>query len=150
MKGAHAELHTEPFSYRDQHSHSSGTQRKILPSVDWNHPVIICDINVSAIFSITVTKDYYSQLSSVLWIGELTKMLILAATNIADCDLVEQQEGWFMGVILSVGYVCYSRRWRSCKEFFRGAQNGIKCEGSERKIKEFITHLNVSNLHHII
>jgi len=45
---------------------------------------MISDINVSAAFLITVTEDYYSQLSSVKWIGELMKVLRLAANNIAE------------------------------------------------------------------
>jgi len=51
---------------------------------------MISDINVSAAFSITVTEDYYSQLSSVMWIGELMKVLRLAANNIAEWVFVEQ------------------------------------------------------------
>jgi len=67
---------------------------------------MICDINVWATFSITVTEDYYSQLSSVLWIEELMKVLRIAANNIAEWVWVEQQKGWVLGVTVSVGYVC--------------------------------------------
>jgi hypothetical protein len=67
---------------------------------------MICDINVSATFSITVTEDYYSQLSSVMWIGELMEELRVAVNNIAEWELVEQQEGWVLWVRVSVGYVC--------------------------------------------
>jgi uncharacterized protein with PhoU and TrkA domain len=54
---------------------------------------MICDINVLAIFSITVTEDYYSQLSSVMLIGEIMKVVRDAANNIAEWVLVEQREG---------------------------------------------------------
>jgi len=57
---------------------------------------MICNINVSAAFSITVTEDYYSQLSSVLWIVELLKVFRIAANNIAEWVLVEQQKGWVL------------------------------------------------------
>jgi len=53
---------------------------------------MICDINVSATLSITVTEDFYSQLSSVMWTGELMKVLRIAANNVTECELVEQQE----------------------------------------------------------
>jgi hypothetical protein len=35
---------------------------------------MISDINVSATFSITVSEDYYSQMSAVVWIGEHTSL----------------------------------------------------------------------------
>jgi len=54
---------------------------------------MITDINVSATFSITVTEDYYSQLSSVMRIRELMKVLRFAAKNIAEWVLVVQQKG---------------------------------------------------------
>jgi len=76
---------------------------------------MIPDTNVSATFWIRVTEDYYSQLSSVLWLRELMKVLRLAANNIAEWVLVEQQKGWVLWVTVSVGYVCYSRLRRSCK-----------------------------------
>ena len=104
---------------------------------------MICDINVSATFSITVTEDFYSQLSSVMWIGELMKVLRIAANNVIECELVEQQEGWVLWVSVSVGNVCYSRRWSSSKEFFRKAQNGVKFEGRERKIKDIKNSDNI-------
>jgi hypothetical protein len=71
---------------------------------------MISHTNLSATFSITVTADYYSQLSAVLWIGELMEVLRVAANNIAEWVLVERQEGWVLWVRVSVGYVCYSRR----------------------------------------
>ena len=79
---------------------------------------MIADINVSATFSITVTEDYYSQLSSVMWIGELMRVPRLAANNIAEWVLVEQEKGWMLWMRVSVGYVCYSKGLRSCKESF--------------------------------
>jgi len=33
-------------------------KENFLASVNWNHVVMICDINVSATFSITVAEDY--------------------------------------------------------------------------------------------
>jgi phage antirepressor YoqD-like protein len=54
---------------------------------------MICDIKVSAAFSITVTEDYYSELSSVMWIREQMKLLSIATNNIAEWMLVEQQKG---------------------------------------------------------
>jgi hypothetical protein len=73
MVGRQKELHKESFI-----------------SVDWNHPVMIFDINVPATFWITVTEDYYSQLFFVMWIGELMKVLRLVANNIAELVLVEE------------------------------------------------------------
>jgi len=67
---------------------------------------MITDINVSATFSITVTEDYYSQLSSVMRIRELMKVLRFAAKNIAEWVLVVQQKGWVLWVRVSFGYVC--------------------------------------------
>jgi hypothetical protein len=54
---------------------------------------MISHINVSATFSIIVTEDYYSQLSAVMLIGELMEVLRVAANNIAEWVLVEQQKG---------------------------------------------------------
>jgi hypothetical protein len=65
---------------------------------------MICDINVSATFSITVTEDYYSQLSSVMWIGEQMKVLRIALINVAEWVLVEQYKGRVLWVTVSVGY----------------------------------------------
>jgi hypothetical protein len=122
-KETHADLHIKPVSYRDRRSQygilslhlcwlTNVIERRyveiverqkepFLSSVDWNHPVIISDINVSATISITVAEDYYSQLSSVMWIGELMKVLRLAANNIAECVLAEQQKGWVLWVTVS-------------------------------------------------
>ena len=66
---------------------------------------MIPDINVSAIFSITFTEDYYSQLSSVMWLRELMKVIRIAINNIAEWVLVEQQKGWVLWVSASVGCV---------------------------------------------
>jgi hypothetical protein len=54
---------------------------------------MIYDINVSATFSITVTVDYYSQLSAVIRIGELMKVLRGAANNMAEWELIEELKG---------------------------------------------------------
>jgi len=109
--------------------------KKNFASVDWNHLVMISDINVSATFSITVNEDYYNQLSSVMWIGELMKVFRLAENNIAEWVLVEQWKVWVLWVTVSFGYVCYSKGLRSCKESF---QKGIKLytiwgQGKENK-----------------
>ena len=120
--------------------------KEILPSFDWNHPVMISDINLSATFSISVTEDYYSQLSSVTWLRELIKVLRVAENNIDEWVLVEQQERWVLWVSVSVGCVCLSRRWIYCKGSFQRGKNDIKSEGRERKIKGVITFLNVCML----
>jgi len=39
-------------------------------------------------------------------IGELMKVLRLAANNIAEWVLVERQKVWVLWVTVSVGYVC--------------------------------------------
>jgi hypothetical protein len=54
---------------------------------------MIPHINVSAKFSITVTEDYYSQLSSFMAIRELMNVMRVAVNIIAKGLLVEQQEG---------------------------------------------------------
>ena len=108
--------HTQNPVCRNNWETKRVTQRNALPSGDWNHPVMISDINVSATFSITVTEDYYSQLSSVMWIRELMKVLRLPAINVAERVSVEQQKGWVFCVTVSVAYICYSRRWKSCNE----------------------------------
>jgi hypothetical protein len=54
---------------------------------------MICDINVSATFSMTVTEYYYSQLYSVMRIRELMKVFRLAANYIAEWVLVEENKG---------------------------------------------------------
>ena len=108
-KETDADLYIKPVSHRDRSSQyeilslhlwwlrniiecryieiderqKSVTQRNILNSVDWNHLVMISDINVSALFSIRVPEDYKGQLPSVMWIRELIKVLRLAARG--DC-----------------------------------------------------------------
>jgi hypothetical protein len=66
---------------------------------------MICDINVSATFSIKVKVVNYSELFSVTWIGELMKVFRFAANNLAEWVLVEQQKGRALWVTVSVGFV---------------------------------------------
>jgi hypothetical protein len=69
------------------------------------------------------------------------KLLREAANNIAEWVLVEQQEGWVFFMFVTVDSENLERK------FFRGSYIGIKSEGREKEIKEFITHLNVCILH---
>ena len=60
------------------------TKRKILASIDLNHPVMTSDINMSAIFSITVTEVHLIRLSCDMRNREIMKVHRLSANNIVE------------------------------------------------------------------